>query len=80
MRVEKSERPGRYASDKELDENTGKKGDEDVDQGELALPRRVLGLLRGEQGRILVLVRGVVILGIWPRLDVLRISGVHTSM
>ena len=51
-------------SDEELDENTDEEGDEDVNQGELPLPGRVLDLLRGEQGFVLVPISSVVVLGV----------------
>lgn len=78
-RVGKREGARRHASDEELDEDTSEEGNEDVNHGEPLLLGRVLDLLRGKQGFVLVPIDSVVILGISRRLDVFGISGTHTS-
>ena len=78
-RAGKRGRAGSRASDEELDEDTGEESGKDVNQRELALPGRVLDLLRGEQGFVLILIGSEVAFGAWLRLDVLGIFGVHTS-
>jgi hypothetical protein len=70
------ERSRRQSPNEELNEEAGQEGGKEVNERELPLARRVLGLL-GDQGLVLVPIRDVVVLGVRQTLDVLGIFGAH---